>query len=234
MNEDFDAPEAIRKNRERLPFVYAGLLATGEVAVESFALRIKQTKSRTLRSILAACEDGIQQNLTVSRELWLRMDAVFSHDLGLIEKAASSAARTGLPEELKAFNDVLDSNFVATIHLGSGRPCANVMGLYGLLIELLGHRECSAQELAAIDELLGALGDPGKGILTLLKRLRAVATRNIRADRTADDLLCNLEDFQEGMDAWRLVVARTVASGAMAEGSFVEIAESIFKELPSK
>lgn len=87
---------------------------------------------------------------------------------------------------------------------------------------LLGHKEAIAFEEGAKKKLMGAMGDPGAGVLMLLKRLYAVSTRTLRTDQDADELLMSLENFQKTMRQWRQVCVM-VSQDAPVDQAFVKV-----------
>lgn len=165
-----------------------------------------------LRTLLEECNADVHRNYNLAKQ-----------QEGLLRKQIAgqrSALKDMLIGEQTDTNDPLISliaqagDLSMTAQLITEITKRGLDGLYlCILLEvLLGHDEATAFEVGAKKELIGALGDPGSGVITLLKRLHAVATRTLRTDQDAGKLLVSLGEFKSLMHNWRKV------NVAMSEG----------------
>ena len=165
-----------------------------------------------LAELLRRCQEQATRNYELAskqrafcKKILVERDELVRQTTGELRQHAHSA-------ELQARAQAGEVNVLAPLFVDTAKMLLEALSLCALLATLLGHKEAKAFEAGAKEELWGAIWDPGAGVLTLLKRLHAVATRTLRTDQSASQLLNSLAEFEKLMDQWRQVGGK-LASG---------------------
>ncbi|CBL44318.1 hypothetical protein HDN1F_07350 [gamma proteobacterium HdN1] len=173
-------------------------------AVETFEDRLKKI-SDPLAAIVRQCLESVELNARLAKS----QRTFLVNQLQIVDAAVAKA--NAQFEKTRARSDSTEPfagselAIVGPLMASTSKMVLDVLCLSWLLCTFLGHKEANAFANGAMREFIGALGDPGAGILTLLQRLYAVATRTLRKDQDAAELLQSLGDFSELMEKWRQV-----------------------------
>ncbi|MFT3752508.1 MAG: hypothetical protein QM800_06405 [Paludibacter sp.] len=213
----------------KLDEFYGQLAQAHSAADQTFTDRLKRLNNPTLVGRLQDCQKSLAINYRLSQkhrqfcvDKIAESDRVLSDSVAATQQAATTA---GLP----AVSDTAETLFAAQLAAGTSRIVVDALCLCATLAALLGHKEAVAFVAGAKQELLGAIFDPGAGVGTLLKRLYAVASRTLRADQDANELLNSLDAFEELMTKWRDI------NVAMSQGvTFPDALHNAFAELLRK
>lgn len=219
-----DQWQALRVTLEKkLDDGYSNLVKATANATATFDGRIEKVQG-PLADLLRGCRDTATLNARLAdaqhqfcRAQLSTVDAAVRNTSNRLTAAAKDA---GLP----ALGAEAELSIVAPLIVSTSKMVVEALCLCWLLSALLGHKEADAFVHGAKDELIGAIGDPGAGVLTLLKRLYAVGTRTLRKDQDTAELLVSLAEFESLMEKWRAV------AGRMAEDvRFDKALDEVFK-----
>lgn len=196
--------------RAQLRDGYGHLDAAAAEALETFDDRIAKVKG-PLAETLGRCRDAAARNV----ELAKAQQQFVMTQLGRVDAAA------------RASPDMSPTAWPAMVEIaGAVKMTYEALCLCWLLSAMLGHREATAFVEGAKQELFGAVGDPGTGMLTLLRRAHAVAARRLRKDQDAAELLGSLAAFEDLMARWN-AVAREMHDGARFDAALATAFQGI-------
>jgi hypothetical protein len=185
---------------------YSGLNEAYQDANQTFAQRLADVDGRILKSILGDSQKLLQDNFALAQKQHAFCKSFIAKTDRVLLDAAAELQAPSMSAETAAYVANAEIALAAKTTAGTVPIVVDALCLCALLAGLLGHREAVAFVAGAKKELLGAVFDPGTNVLTLLKRLHAVATRTLRSDQDADALLQSLDMFQQLMKQWRVVM----------------------------
>lgn len=202
-----------------------------ENANQTFVERLSKVDSATLIDMLEKSQNEMSLNYVASQNhLNFCLGMLEKHD-ALLRKEVSEVKKH-LGRESTSFDKALvetaklaELESAGKIAATSTKIVLEALLLCAILAGFLGHKEAVAFQEGAKKELVGAIGDPGAGILMLLKRLYAVSTRTLRADQNANELLMSLEDFHKLMIQWRQVCAM-ISQDVALDQALIEVFEN--------
>ena len=195
-------------------------------ADETFADRAEKVPN-PLKVILEECRRQVEMNFESAKKQQSFLVQLIATRDSALRAAIIDKQPFAQDPFLLAAAAAQDSASIARVLADTAKIGAEILSLCVLLTALFGHREAQAFDVGAKKELIGALGDPGSGVLTLLKRLHAVSSRTLRTDQDAANVLAGLENFRRSMEKWRAVNA------SMANGqSFAQAVETEFTITP--
>lgn len=204
--------------QDKVSEAYGVLAEASANAEETFQDRLKKLQG-PLAVTIRECQKSAKLNVQLAQAQHQFLDSHFMTVDSAVKRATDKFAQ--LPNiDVKMTN--ADVVVVGPLLADASKMVVEALCLCWLLSAFLGHKEANAFVEGAKQELVGAVGDPGLGVVTLLKRLYAVATQSLRKDQDAAELLQSLADFDGFMSKWRQV-AGVMGSGA----SFGHALESI-------
>ncbi len=192
--------------RAKVDEFYSGLETAYTSANQTFSDRLAKTSSHTLTSTLTACQQAMEANYKTALKHRKFCEKHIEESDRVYREAVGDLIKSQGSNDRSPFIENAENVSAAKIVLGTSKILIDALSLCALLAGLLGHKEAHAFEKGALKELGGAIFDPGSGVITLLKRLYAVASRTLRSDQDADELFSSLETFQKIMTQWRLVM----------------------------
>ena len=194
--------DAMENMQKSLDEDFASLEEDYKRAKDDFDQRLKKAESDELRNRLKRSQAALECDMTLIRSLRKGCDKLISDaDKKFIQEKKN--LRDSMPDqENDEFREGCEMR-QATAAAASVVPIvADTKALAYSLGIILKHKASKGIEKAAVKELLGAMSDPGKGVVTLVKRLRRVLARSIEGERTTDEVLTGLKGFEELLDQW--------------------------------
>lgn len=185
---------------------YSGLDKAYQKADQTFSQRRKDVKGRLLKPILADAQKLLQDNYALAQKQRAFCKSFITKTDRVLLDAAAELQAPSMSAETAARLANAEMSLVAKTTAGTVPIVVEALCLCALFAGLLGHKEAVAYVEGAKKELLGAVFDPGTNVVTLLKRLHAVATRTLRSDQDTDAQLQSLDMFQQLMKQWRVVM----------------------------
>jgi hypothetical protein len=213
----------------KLESFYAQLDVAYANAHQTFADRLAKSSGRTMKAKLTASQNAIETNYALAKAHRTFCEDLISRSDAVFQETAEQIRNRPVPRDLSGIAVNGEIALAAQTVAGTSKIVVDALSLCGFLGGLLGHKEAKAFEKGAIKELQGAIFDPGAGVVTLLKRLYAVASRTLRTDQDADELLESLDTFVDLMTQWRAAVV------LMSKGqTFVQAIPAAFAKLAAK
>jgi hypothetical protein len=180
-------------------------------AEQTFRQRLAKVDGPLAKMILC-CQEQATRNYDLASKQRAFCEKILVERDELMRQTIDELRQYARSSELQARAQAGEVSVLAPLFVDTAKMLLEALSLCALLATLLGHKEAKAFEAGAKEELWGAIWDPGAGVVTLLKRLHAVATRTLRTDQSAGQLLSSLAEFEQLMEQWRQVGAK-IASG---------------------
>ena len=210
--------------QQKLSESYSQLDRAASSATETLDDRVKKVHG-PLAEILMRCRQSVELNLRSANLQKTFILAQLETVDQLIADTSNRLVAAVANTELEEFAQNSASALVGPVIVSTTKMAFEALCLCSLLAGTLGHKEANAFVQGAQEELVGAISDPGAGVLTLLKRAYAVGTRTLRKDQDAAELLASLAAFEDYLGKWRSV------AGEMAQGTpFPRALEIVFKD----